>query len=121
VETEPLPHDDIEARPKLIAEAGLTKIKNFLGWLIDFRRMTIALPDNKFHAYSIAISEMLNGDVHQKESWKQTSNNGSILDKSFLPSTISSADCVFSSKKQRTGGRSQSTNSAKRIYISYSS
>ena len=26
---------------------------------IDFRRMTIALPDNKFHAYSNAISEML--------------------------------------------------------------
>jgi hypothetical protein len=58
-EIEPLPRDDIEARPKLIAEAGLTKIKTFLGWLIDFRRMTIALPDNKFHAYSIAIEEML--------------------------------------------------------------
>ena len=59
VEIEPLCHDDIEARPKLIAEAGLTEIKNFLGWLIDFRWMTIALPDNKFHAYSISISEML--------------------------------------------------------------
>ncbi len=58
-ETEPLPCDDIEARPKLIAEAGLTEIKTFLGWLIDFCRMTIALPDNKFHAYSIAISGML--------------------------------------------------------------
>jgi len=58
-EIEPLPRDDIEARPKLIAEAGLTEIKIFLGWLIDFRWMTIALPDNKFHAYSIAISEML--------------------------------------------------------------
>ena len=33
--------------------------KTFLGWLIDFRLMTIALPDKKFHAYSIAISEML--------------------------------------------------------------
>jgi hypothetical protein len=57
-EIEPLPRNDIEARPKLIAEAGLTKIKTFLGWLIDFRRMTIALPNNKFHAYSIAIEEM---------------------------------------------------------------
>jgi hypothetical protein len=58
-EIEPLPHDDIEARPKLIAEAGLTEIKTFLGWLMDFRHMAIALPDNKCHAYSIAISEML--------------------------------------------------------------
>jgi len=58
-EIEPIPCNDIEARPKLITEAGLTEIKNFLGWRIDFRWMTIALPDNKFHAYSIAISEML--------------------------------------------------------------
>ena len=58
VEIEPLSQDVIEAQPTLIAEAGLTKIKTFLGWLIDFRRMTIALPNNKFHAYSIAIEEM---------------------------------------------------------------
>jgi hypothetical protein len=57
--TEPLPRDDMEARNKLIAEAGLTEIKTFLGWLIDFRRMTIALPENKYKAYSLAISEML--------------------------------------------------------------
>jgi hypothetical protein len=49
----------MEARNKLVAEAGLTKIKTFLGWLIDFLRMTIVLPDNKFKAYSLAISEML--------------------------------------------------------------
>jgi hypothetical protein len=57
--TKPLPRDDMEARNKLVAEAGLTEIKTFLGWLIDFRRMTIALPDNKFKAYSLSISEML--------------------------------------------------------------
>ena len=58
-EIEPLSRNDIEARPKLIAEAGLTEIKTCLGWIIDFHRMTIALPNNKFHAYSIAIEEML--------------------------------------------------------------
>ena len=58
-EIEPLPRDDIKAQPKLIAEAGLTEIKTFLVWPIDFCRMTIAFPDNKFHAYSIASSEML--------------------------------------------------------------
>jgi hypothetical protein len=58
-EIEPLPCDDIEARTILIAEAGVTEIKTFLEWLMYFRRMTIALPDNIFQAYSIAISEML--------------------------------------------------------------
>jgi hypothetical protein len=62
-EIEPLPRDDIKARQKLIAEAGLTEIKTFLGWLLDFRWMTISLPDSKFHAYSIAISGML------KQGW----------------------------------------------------
>jgi hypothetical protein len=37
-EIEPLPCNDIEARPKLITKAGLTKIKTFLGWLMDFLR-----------------------------------------------------------------------------------
>ena len=48
-EIEPLPCDDIKAQPQLIAEASLTEIKTFPGWLLDFHQMTIALPDNKFH------------------------------------------------------------------------
>ena len=62
--------NDIEARPKLIAETGLTEIKTFLGWLMDFRRMTITLLDNKFHAYSIAISEMLKRGCTSKRELK---------------------------------------------------
>ncbi len=58
-EVEPLPRNDMEAWPKLIAETGLTKQKSILGWLLDFCLMTIALPDNKFHAYSKAIFEMM--------------------------------------------------------------
>ncbi len=58
-EIEPLPRDDIAALQKLITETGLSEIKTILGWLLDFGRMIIALPDNKFHAYSKAISEML--------------------------------------------------------------
>ncbi len=58
-EIEPLPCDDIAALQKLITETGLSEIKTILGWLLDFHQMIIALPDNKFHAYSKAISEML--------------------------------------------------------------
>jgi hypothetical protein len=49
----------MDARKKLVAETGLTEIKIMLGWEIDFRRMTIALMDNKFIAYSKAITDML--------------------------------------------------------------
>ena len=56
---EPLPHDDMDARAKLKAETGLTEIQVILGWLLNFRTMTIALPENKFIAYSRAISEMI--------------------------------------------------------------
>jgi hypothetical protein len=55
----PLPHDDKEAQPKLIAEKGLTKQKSILGWLLDFHLMMVALPDYKFHAYLNAICEMM--------------------------------------------------------------
>jgi hypothetical protein len=48
----------MEARAKLKAETGLTKIKVILGWLLNFRTMTIALPENKFIAYSRAILDM---------------------------------------------------------------
>jgi hypothetical protein len=56
---EPLPRNDMEAQLKLTAETGLTKQKTILEWLLDFRLMTITLPDNKFHAYSKAISKMM--------------------------------------------------------------
>ena len=56
---EPLPRDDMDARAKLKAETGLTETKIILGWLLNFRAMTIALPENKFIAYSRAISDML--------------------------------------------------------------
>jgi hypothetical protein len=58
-ELEPLPRDDMDAQNKLIAETRLTKQKIILGWSFDFRRMTISLPENKFRAYSKAISEII--------------------------------------------------------------
>jgi hypothetical protein len=55
-----LPRDNMDAQNKLIAETGLTEQKIILGWSFDFRRMTISLPENKFRAYSKAISEVIN-------------------------------------------------------------
>ncbi len=46
----PLPFDDMDAWAKLKANTGLTKIKVILGWLLNFRTMTIALPKNKIIA-----------------------------------------------------------------------
>ena len=48
----PLPRNDMDTQAKLKAETGLTKTKVILGWLWNFRMMTIALPKNKFIAYS---------------------------------------------------------------------
>ncbi len=56
---EPLLCDDMDAQAKLKAETGLTKMKVILGWLLNFWTMTIALPKNKFIAYSRAISDMI--------------------------------------------------------------
>jgi hypothetical protein len=50
----------MDAKAKLKAKTGLTKIKVIFGWLFNFRTMTIAIPQNKFVAYSKAILDMLN-------------------------------------------------------------
>jgi hypothetical protein len=55
----PLPRDDMDAQAKLKAKTGLTETKIILGWLWNFWTMTIALPENKFIAYSQVISDMI--------------------------------------------------------------
>ena len=50
----------MEARNKLESEALLEETKTILGWLIDFRRLLIILPDNKFTAWTKAIQDMIN-------------------------------------------------------------
>ena len=56
---EPLPRDEMAARQKLFAEGALEERKIILGWLFDFRRLTIELPENKFVAWSDNISSIL--------------------------------------------------------------
>jgi hypothetical protein len=50
----------MDAQAKLKAKTGLTETKVILGKSLNFRMMTIALPKNKFIAYSWAISDMIN-------------------------------------------------------------
>ena len=56
---EPIPREEMEARNKLSAEAGLEETKTILGWLIDFCRLTISLPSNKFITWTESINEIL--------------------------------------------------------------
>ncbi len=49
----------MDAQAKLKAKTGLTETKVILGWLLNFWTMTIALPEDKFIAYSQAISDMI--------------------------------------------------------------
>jgi hypothetical protein len=55
----PIPRETMEARNKLESKALLEETKTILGWLIDFRRLLIILPDNKFTAWTTAIETMI--------------------------------------------------------------
>ncbi len=65
----------MDAREKLKAKTGLAEIKVILGWLLNVRTMTIALPKNKFIAYSKAILNMVNrgwtlkGELEMNIGW----------------------------------------------------
>ena len=56
---EPIPCKEMAALAKLLAEAGSKESKIILGWLWDFRRMMIFLPENKFIAWSEEIEKIL--------------------------------------------------------------
>jgi len=55
---EPIKRPDPASIRKLLAEGGLKEIITFLGWLIDTRSFTIALPIDKWVAWSNSIREM---------------------------------------------------------------
>ena len=49
----------MEAQNKLLAEAALEEKKIILGWHVDFCRLIISLPDNKFIAWTVSIKKIL--------------------------------------------------------------
>jgi hypothetical protein len=56
---EPIPREPMIAKDKLTAEGGLSETKMILGWLFNFRTLTIFLPDHKLIAWSTAIEDMI--------------------------------------------------------------
>ena len=50
------------ARAKLLAESGAEEIKIIMGWILNFRTLTIALPENKYVAWKVAILEILEAE-----------------------------------------------------------
>ena len=56
---EPIPREEMSALAKIVSEAGAEEIKIILGWILNFRTLTIALPENKYVAWKEAILEIL--------------------------------------------------------------
>ena len=58
----------MEAINKLVAEASPEETKIILGWMWDFHKLTLSLPDNKHHAWSNSVREILvRGTAKAKE------------------------------------------------------
>ena len=70
-EQEPIPRDEMTAEEKLFAEGGLDEQKIILGWFFDFRRLMVALPENKFVAWSDSIKNMLTSDTSTPHKLEQ--------------------------------------------------
>ncbi len=47
------------AKDKLLAEGSLSETKVILGWLFNFRALTVSLPDHKFITWTAAIQKMI--------------------------------------------------------------
>ena len=58
-ESEPIPRHEMAARNKFEAEAGAEEVKMILGWMVNFRTLTMSLPDNKFIAWSDSIKSIM--------------------------------------------------------------
>ena len=56
---EPIPREEMAAIAKLIAEAGAEEVKTILGWVFNFRDLTVSLPENKHQAWKRAILDVL--------------------------------------------------------------
>ena len=57
--SEPIPGEEMAALAKLLAEAGAEEIKTILGWVFDFRRLLLSLPENKFVAWTSDIRSII--------------------------------------------------------------
>ena len=59
---EPIPRVEMAEKKKLLAEAGPDEIKTILGWVFNFRSLTVSLPENKYFAWSSSINDILDSN-----------------------------------------------------------
>ena len=56
---EQIPCEKMVAEDKLKAEGGLSETKTILGWLFNFRTLTVSLPEHKYIAWSNDLRQMI--------------------------------------------------------------
>ncbi len=56
---ESFPRDDILAIQKFLAEAKPSERKVILGWIVDTRKLSVALPQDKFKAWTGSVDDIL--------------------------------------------------------------
>ena len=56
---ESFPRDDILAIPKFLAEAKPSERKMILGWIVDTRKLSVALPQDKFKSWTRSVDDIL--------------------------------------------------------------
>ena len=71
---EPIPRPDPASIRKMLAEGGLKETVTFLGWFINTRRLTIALPREKSAAWSSDIRDMMKRRKQVKHKQLQSLN-----------------------------------------------
>ena len=58
-QNKPILWEGMEARDKLLAEAGLSETKVDLGWLFNFRQSQISLPEDKFISWTTKVKKLI--------------------------------------------------------------
>jgi hypothetical protein len=57
--SKPLHQEGMNARDKLLAEAGLSEMKVVLGWLFHFSKLQTSLPENKSIAWRTNVNKLI--------------------------------------------------------------
>jgi hypothetical protein len=89
---EPLPRNRMASEDKFTAEAGASKTKMILGWLVNYRTIMVHLPENKFVAWSNELQLLI--DSKSATAKQLDSNIGRMIhvQKSYLKCTIFSTN-----------------------------
>ena len=58
-ESEPVPRTEIAEKKKLLAEAGPEEVKIIMGWVFNFRDLTVSLPERKYIAWTDVMRTVL--------------------------------------------------------------